>query len=85
MRINIDKNWSFKDIVLNLWTLRGEYYTILASFSYFETHEKVEFIKQLRNDIYSLNFDESKKDKIWDFMNGNEYMSTLKRIAKRCK
>ena len=83
--LNIDGNWTFKDIVDNVWALRDEYDRLLMSFSYFELHEKVVFLKKTRDAIYVLNFEEYKKDKIWDYMNHYEYYTTLRDMAARMK
>lgn len=85
MGLNINPNWTFAEVVDNLWTLRDEYDRLLTFFSYFDLHEKVLFMRRTRNAFYSLNFDVWKKDKIWSFMNRFEYYSTLKEMVKRHK
>lgn len=85
MGLNINPNWTFAEVVDNLWTLRDEYDRLLTFFSYFDLHEKVLFMRKTRNAFYSLNFEYWKKDKIWNFMNHFEYYSTLKDMVKRHK
>lgn len=85
MGLNINSNWTFAEVVDNLWTLRDEYDRLLTFFSYFDLHEKVLFMRKTRNAFYSLNFEYWKKDKIWNFMNHFEYYSTLKDMVKRGK
>ena len=83
--LNIDENWTFKDIVDNVWALRDEYDRLLMSFSYFELHKKVIFLRHTRDAIYALDFEEWRKDKIWDYMNHYEYFTTLRDMANRMK
>jgi hypothetical protein len=85
MELNINPNWTFAEVVKNLWTLRDEYDCLLMSFSYFDLHEKVVFMRKTRDAFYSLDFDVWKKDKIWNFMNHFEYYSTLKDMVRRGK
>ena len=85
MGLQINPQWSFKEVVENLWTLRDTYESLLASFSYFDLHEKVVFMRKTRNAFYSLNFDDWKKDKIWNYMNHFEYYTTLRDMANRMK
>ena len=67
--IYIDPSWNYKQTLLNLKTLRRDYMDVLASFSYFNLHDKVEFEYKIKNDIYSLQFETWKKDRIWEYMN----------------
>ena len=73
--LNINQNWTFKEVV-----------GILATFSYFDLYEKVLFLKKTRDSFYSLlNLQEWEKDKIWDYMNGFEFLYVLKGIVARRK
>lgn len=83
MNYNIDPNWTFKQTVSNIGALRTQYKGILCSFSYFKLHDKVKAIRDFRNAIYSLNFEEWKKDRIWDCLNGDEVIYILEEIARR--
>lgn len=83
--LNINQNWTFKEVVNNLKSLRTDYEGILATFSYFNIHEKAEFRRKTRDKFYSLNIIEWEKDKIWSYMNGFEFLYVLKDIAKRRK
>ena len=85
MGLNINPQWGFKELVNNLWTLRDEYDRLLASFSYFDLHEKVVFLQNTRDAIYALNFEEYKKDKVWSYFNHYEYYTTLRDMANRMK
>lgn len=83
--LNINQNWTFKEVVDNLKSLKTDYEGILATFSYFDLHDKVLFLKNTRDKFYSLNLQEWEKDKIWSYMNGFEFLYVLKDIAKRRK
>lgn len=85
MNVYIDPNWSFKEIVRNIRALRNSYEEILCSFSYLELPKKVEFKRNVRNQVYSLDFDEYRKDCIWNYMNHYEYYYVLKAVARRSK
>lgn len=83
--LNINQNWTFKEVVDNLKSLKTDYEGILATFSYFNIHEKAEFRRKTRDKFYYLNLQEWEKDKIWSYMNGFEFLYVLKDIAKRRK
>lgn len=83
--LNIDTNWNFEQAVNNLKALREQYEGILSSFLYFQLHEKVEFKRRTRDAFYSLNCQEWQMNKLWEYMNGNEYLYVLKGIVKRQK
>lgn len=71
---------SFSDIVDNIETLRLQYEEVLASFSNFEQKQKHEYMRLIKNEIYSLKMLEWKKDKIWEYINGLEYIEVLKNL-----
>lgn len=85
MGLDINPQWSFKELVNHIWALRDEFDSLLTSFSYFDLHEKVVFLKKTRDTIYSMNFDVSYKDRVWNYFNHYEYYSTLVDIANRMK
>ena len=80
MILNIDPNWNYKDTVLNLRALKNRYYDSLRSFSYFELHDKVLFTYEIKNAIYSLNFEEWKKDRIWEYLNHDIPLTILQNL-----
>ena len=85
MDLNINPNWTFKEIFINIRALRNSYEGILCSFSYFELPKKVEFKRKTRNLIYSMSFDNYRKDLIWNYINNFEYYYVLKQVARRSK
>lgn len=78
--MEINQNWNFKEIVGVLKSLKEQYWEKVRSFSYFDLHEKVVFMRNFRDEIYKLDFEEWKKDKIWDYINNYEFLYVLKRL-----
>jgi len=75
-KIFINPSWSFRECVKNIWTLKSQYQEVLMSFSFLKNSKvETEFIRETRNSIYLLPYDEWKKDKLWEFMNDDiEYI-----------
>ena len=75
-RIYVDTNWTFKECVKKIRTLKSQYQRVLVSFSFLQDAKKeATFIRQTRNEIYSLPYDEWKRDKLWEYMNDDiEYV-----------
>lgn len=69
LMIEINPDWNYKQMLSNLKTLRHDFEDALASFSSFELHNKVLFVYEIKNTIYSLNFETWKKDRIWEYLN----------------
>lgn len=72
-KLEVNSNYTFKEIIVKIKTLRQNYEDVLASFSYFNLHKKIEVMKKFRDSIYALNFEEWKKDRLWDYL--NDYLS----------
>lgn len=77
MILEINPNWNYKETISNLKTLRHDYEGVLASFSYFQLHERVIFNYEFKNAIYSLPFETWKKDRIWEYINHDIPFSIL--------
>lgn len=75
--MEIKKDWNFKEVVNNLKEIKKSYKEKVRSFSYYELHEKVLYIRKVRNIIYSFNFKEDKKDKIWEYINDYDFLDLL--------
>lgn len=71
MNLQIDTNWKFKQIIINLETIKDEFLGKLSSFSYFKLHDKVLFLKGIKEQIYSLNIENWQCSKIWEYLNDN--------------
>lgn len=75
----IDENWDFKEIVENAKMLKEKYNIFLTSFYFFEIKERNNYIKNVKNKIYNLNIICWKRDKIWNYLNGDlEYEELVK-------
>lgn len=77
MNIVINENITFDELLNQSRTLKSRYKEKLASFLWYEYREKNDFVYDLKQQIYSLNFAEWKKDKIWNYLNDNEFIDTL--------
>lgn len=81
MNVYIDPSWTFRDLVINAKRLKQEYSFCLTFFSYNYTYEELKYrnniIRETKRKLYALDIDEWKINKIWEYMNGDEYMSTL--------
>lgn len=60
----INPEWTFKEVVENIEAVKSQTEGIIASFSSSEIKKQIYFKRQLRNEIYSLKFEEWKKDRI---------------------
>ena len=78
--MEINQDWNFKELVGVLKSLKEQYWEKVRSFSYFDLHEKVVFMRNFRDEIYKLDFEEWRKDKIWEYINNYEFLYVLKRL-----
>lgn len=78
--MEINQDWNFKELVGVLKSLKEQYWEKVRSFSYFDLHEKVVYMRKFRDDIYKLDFEEWKKDKAWEYINNYEFLYVLKRL-----
>ena len=81
----IDKRWNFKQAVENIKAVKDYYIGLLSSFSIYETKQKRMMIQETRNKLYELEILEWQKDKLWEYMNDDETLTTLIIIANRQK
>ena len=71
MNLQIEPSWKFKDIIHNLEKIKEDFYAQLSSFSYFYLHDKVLYLRTIKNQIYSLNIENWQCSKIWEYLNDN--------------
>ena len=64
MEIYIDPNSTFKEIVDNIETIKSYVRGTIVSFSSFEIKKQLQFQRELRNQIYALNFELWKRERI---------------------
>jgi hypothetical protein len=81
--MEINSGWNFKELINHLETLKHEYDNVLASFLPFDIKEKNDYIKSVRNRIYSLKLIEWQKDVCWEYMNGYRLYYDVLKIIKR--
>lgn len=81
----VNKNWTFEETVKNIEALKSQYCGILASFSCYEIKDKVNFMRNLRDSFYSMNLKVWEIDKLWEYMNDYEELSTLIILSCRRK
>ena len=78
--MELNETMSFKQVVTILKDFKEKYKEKVRSFSYYDLHDKVLYIRSIRDTIYKLDFEEWKKDKIWEYMNDYEFLYVLKRL-----
>ncbi len=76
----IDDNFKYKDLIMQIEVLKCHYTDILTSFSWKDLKKKNDFIQTTKRCVYALNFEDWKKDKIWEYLNGDEELDTLKKF-----
>ena len=79
----INSNWNIQDIISNLEALKSYYNNSLASFSYFDKPSLLLFKKQFKQNIYSLKIRSWQKDKVWQFLNGDEAIIYAKDFLRK--
>lgn len=82
-KVYVDQDWTFKEAIKNVWALKLQYVVVLMSFSLEQRKERTKFRRETRDLIYALNFEEWKRDKIWEFMNDYEDIYTLVGLARK--
>ncbi len=76
----INPNWSFKEVVSNIEVIKSRAREIIASFSYFERKKAIAFMYKLRKDIYSLNFETWRCDRIVEYVYDDIDLQTLQKL-----
>lgn len=64
METYVDPDSSFKEIVENIEVIKSHVRDTIASFSSFEIKKQLQFQQELRNQIYALNFELWKRERI---------------------
>lgn len=76
----IERGWTYEEVVANIETLRNYYVVLLTSFSYFERKKRIKVCRDFKEQIYSLQFDEYKRNMIWKYINDEiEYEELIER------
>lgn len=64
MEAYIDPNSTFKEIVDNIEVIKSHVRDTITSFSSFEIKKQLQFQREFRNQIYALNFELWKRERI---------------------
>ena len=64
MELYIDPDSTFREIVDNIEVIKSHVRDTIASFSSFELKKQLQFQRELRNQIYALNFELWKRERI---------------------
>lgn len=76
--MDVNNEWNYKESLFFIDLIKKKYEDIMLSFSIFGgNYEIFEKVYKLKKDIYSLKFEEWKKDKIWEYINGDIEYSVL--------
>ena len=78
--LNINTNWTFKELVENIEVIRSQVWDIIASFSYFDIKKEVDFKRRLRKTIYSFKFEEWRRDRILEYIYNDVEIDVLRRL-----
>lgn len=84
MNVFIDPRWTFRDLVRNARRLKKDYVFCLTFFSYDYTYEELKYrnniIRETKRNLYNLNMEEWKIDKVWEYMNEDLTHALLRMI-----
>jgi hypothetical protein len=83
--IYVNPNWTYRESVEHIRTLKDEYQRGISSFSMWQKREWANFIVEARKQFYSLKLKEWQIENLWNYMNNNFPYNYLIRSAKRFK
>lgn len=84
--IYVNPNWTYRESVEHIQTLKDEYRGILSSFSMWETGKKAYFREKTRDKFYALNLIEWQIEHLWKYMNDYiDYESLKSSVCQRKK
>lgn len=65
----IKSEWTYKDIIINIETIKSEYQSILLSFSLTNKKDKLKYMDKIKGELYKIHTKEWRKDMIWAYIN----------------
>ena len=74
--MDVNKDWTYKEALYFIDLVKEKYEDITRSF-YVVKQKRTLFEKayKIKKDIYALNFEDWRKDKLWEYINGDiEYI-----------
>ena len=78
--LEINRGGTFKETVKNIEALKSQVVGILASFSCFDIKDEIIVRTRLRDMIYSLEFEEWKKERILEFIYNDIEFEVLEKL-----
>jgi hypothetical protein len=75
--MQLNKNWTYKEVMENIKQVRKEYILICKSFDYYHLHDKVVYREAMKKLVYSYPFNEKQKNYIWQNLN-RRYFTLVK-------
>lgn len=78
--LNINTNWTFKELVENIEVIKSQIWDIITSFSYFDIKKEFDFKRRLRKTIYSFKFEEWRRDRILEYIYNDVEFDVLKKL-----
>lgn len=80
--MDVNKEWNYKESLYFINAVKRKYEDIMLSFSVFNNNKNTDnSLRKIKKDIYSLKFEEWKRDKLWEYLNNDiEYVELCKFI-----
>ena len=69
--MELNENWTYKEIMRNIREVRKSYILMCQSFDYYHIHDRVEYRRKVKNIVYSYPFNEARRNYIWYRLNRN--------------
>ena len=82
MEIYINPDSTFREIVDNIEAIKSHVRDTIGSFSSFELKKQLQFQRELRNQIYALNFELWKRERILETIYDDFPVYKLKELNK---
>ena len=76
----IDPSLPLDKFLPNIEQLKDAYSGVIASFSYFRKKELIEYKRQIKKEIYSIQTEEWKRNLIWRFFNDEEELELVQHL-----
>jgi len=69
-KTKVNRDWNYKESLVPIVKIKKHYEDIMLSFSVFGGNNNViKSIREIKDEIYSLKFEEWKRDKLWEYLN----------------
>lgn len=84
-KMEVNSEWTLKEITENLERLKKEYVFYLAFFSYFrdDLKDQNEYKRNIKNQFYKLKIREWQIDMCWEYMNDYLPLYVIKGVVER--